>query len=304
MNTNDSNDRGVVIRKTNGHYTLLADGRHYACVLAPKLSQQLGNTSTDPVAIGDQVCFDGHYFITSILPRRNKFSRQATVPGRRLIEQIVAANVDQVIPVFAAANPTPKWGLLDRYLVAAEAAGIPALICITKLDLAKDGLEATIDDYRRLGYPVQYVSALDGTGLDELKLSLRGRLSVLLGKSGVGKSTLLNALQPGLGQRVQQVSQGRVGKGRHTTTQLEMFELDGGGALVDTPGIREFSLWDVLPDELANCFPEMRPLIGQCHFGLDCRHDQEPGCAIRQAVVAGMISPLRYRSYQSLRAEL
>ena len=168
-----------------------------------------------PVAIGDVVRFvdagENRGMITEILPRRNKFSRPATTPGQRVFEQVIVANADQVVPVFAAANPAPKWGLLDRYLVAAEAAGLPALICITKTDLAgrNSELEATITVYRRIGYRVQLVSAVTGNGLDEIKQSLQERVSVLVGKSGVGKTSLLNAIQPDLGLRVKAVSRGK-----------------------------------------------------------------------------------------------
>jgi ribosome biogenesis GTPase len=181
---------------------------------------------------------------------------------------------------------------------------MPALICITKTDLAAQNpeLEEAIAEYRRIGYRVQSVSVVTGEGLEELKQALKGQVSVLVGKSGVGKTSLLNALQPGLGLRVRQVSQGKQGKGMHTTTQLEMFPLNGGGAIVDTPGVREFGLWDVDEDDIALFFPEMRLLVGKCKFGLDCQHDEEPGCAIRKAVVAGKISPYRYQSYLRLRA--
>jgi ribosome biogenesis GTPase len=194
--------------------------------------------------------------------------------------------------------------LLDRYLVSAEAAGLSSLICITKLDLGRteDGLLETAAEYRRIGYTVLLTSSVTGEGLAELRHAIQGKVSVLVGKSGVGKTSLLNAIQPGLGLRVREV--GRNTKGRHTTSHLEMFALDSGGALVDTPGIREFGLWDIYADELAEMFPEMRPLVGQCKFGLDCRHDEEPGCAIRKAVMAGEISPQRYKSYQRLAGEL
>lgn len=223
-----------------------------------------------------------------------------------MIEQIIAANVDQMIPIFSTASPIPKWGLLDRYLVAAEAADIPALICISKLDLDPydDVLQAIVEEYQQIGYQVLLISALTGAGLPELREALRGRVSVFVGKSGVGKTSLLNALQPGLGLRVREVTRGKKSKGRHTTTHLEMFPLEFGGAIVDTPGIREFGLWDIYADELAWCFPEMRPYVGCCKFGLDCRHDEEPGCAVRSAVMAGSISPRRYKSYMCLVEEL
>lgn len=328
MNINDEDDIGVVFRKTLGHYTVRTHGRELDCVLSSLIHKQLifptaDPTSlrhtvrevreidhVDPVAIGDRVRYveagDGRGMIVEILPRHTKLSRPAPVPGQRVFEQVIVSNADLVLPVFSVANPTPRWGLLDRYLVSAEAAELPSLIVINKLDLAwkNRSFDEEIEIYRRVGYPVLLVSAVTGEGVEELKRALQGRQSVLVGKSGVGKTSLLNAIQPGLGLRVKAVGAGEIGKGRHTTTHLEMFELDFGGALVDTPGIREFGLWDVAGEELAYLFPEMADHVGQCKFGLSCRHDQEPGCAIRKAVVAGAISPYRYQSYMRLREEL
>jgi ribosome biogenesis GTPase len=328
MNINDENDTGVVFRKTLGHYTVHTDGREIDCTLSSLLHKQLifptaDPTSlrhavqevreidhVDPVAIGDRVRFvdagDGRGMITEILPRSSKLSRPAPAPGQRVFEQVIVSNADLILPVFSAANPTPKWGLLDRYLVSAEAAGLPALIVINKLDLAwkNPELEADIDIYRRIGYPVLLVSAVTSEGIEELKQRLQSKLSVFVGKSGVGKTSLLNAIQPGLGLRVKAVSNGEVGKGRHTTTHLEMFELEFGGAVADTPGMREFGLWNIAAEELADLFPEMAEYVGRCKFGLSCHHDREPGCAIRKAVMAGEISPYRYQSYMRLREEL
>jgi ribosome biogenesis GTPase len=288
----------------------------------------------DPIAVGDSVRYlvtgESSGLIIEVLPRRSRLTRRSAVPmpGANPFEQVIVANLDQVVPVFAAAQPAPKWGLLDRYLVSAEASGLPALICITKIDLAarRDGmLEPELTDalqtYRDIGYPVVVTSAVTGEGLAELQAALQGRFSALLGKSGVGKTSLLNALQPGLGLRVNAVSQ-HTGKGKHTTTHLEMFSLNDQSIMmrdsvsipdsdaqnentliVDTPGIREFGIWEIEGDDLALYFPEMRPLVGRCRFGLDCRHDEEPGCAIRQAVTAGKISPYRYRSYLVLMEE-
>lgn len=271
--------------------------------------------NTDPVAVGDQVQFleapGGSGMIVEVLPRQTKLARRSAVPmpTAHAFEQVIVANVEQVVPVFAAANPAPKWHLLDRYLVSAESAGIPALICITKLDLVQGGdgsldgeIAEAVEEYQRIGYQVVMVSAYTGKGLREMKDALRDKTSVLLGKSGVGKTSLLNALQPGLGLRVNEVSQ-VTGKGKHTTTHLEMFSLDFGGAIVDTPGIREFGLWDVDEQDLAGYFPEMRPFLGKCRFGLGCRHDEEPGCAIRAAVTRGQVSPLRYQSFMRLKMD-
>jgi ribosome biogenesis GTPase len=229
------------------------------------------------------------------------------MPGAYAHEQIIVTNVDQVIPVFAAAHPRPAWHLLDRYLVSAESAEIPALICLTKMDLVEgrqeaEEIEAVAAEYRAIGYEVVLTSTVTGRGLDDLKARLLGRLSALVGKSGAGKTSLLNAVEPGLGRRVQAVSEA-TGKGRHTTSSSEIVSLASGGAVVDTPGIREFGLWNVIEDDLAWFFPEMRPWVGRCKFRMDCTHDEEPGCAIRKAVVEGQISPYRYQSYLKLRAE-
>jgi ribosome biogenesis GTPase len=317
MNTDDEDDIGVVFRKTLGHYTVrnLSGGREIDCALSSLNHKQLiyptaDPTSlrhrvqevremdhVDPVAIGDRVRYvdagDGRGMIMEVLPRRSKLSRPAPVPGQRVFEQVIVSNADLIVPVFSTASPTPKWGLLDRYLVTAEAAGLPALIVITKMDLAgkNRNLEADIEIYRRIGYPIQFISSVTGEGIEELKRSLHGCMSVLLGKSGVGKTSLLNAIQPGLGLRVKTVSQGDQGKGRHTTSHLEMFELDFGGRLVDTPGMREFGMWEIASEELAFLFPEMASYVGRCKFGSSCHHDQEPGCAIRKAVMAGEICP-------------
>src|SRR5215211_923299 len=328
MNINDENDIGVVFRKTLGNYTVHTNGREIDCSLSSLIHKQLifptaDPTSlrhrvqevheishVDPVAIGDRVRYveagDGRGMIVEILPRDSKLSRPAPVPGQRVFEQVIVSNADLILPIFAVANPAPKWGLLDRYLVSAEAAEIPALIVINKLDLAwkNPGFDEEIQIYRSIGYLVLLVSAATGDGMEELKQALQGKQSVMVGKSGVGKTSLLNAIQPGLGLRVKAVSQGQLGKGRHTTTHSEMFKLEFGGALVDTPGIREFGLWDIKTDELAYLFPEMADYVGECKFGLSCRHDQEPGCAIRRAVMAGAISPYRYQSYMNLRREL
>jgi len=180
------------------------------------------------------------------------------------------------------------------------------LIVITKLDLLNGNhkLNDELSIYRNIGYPIHMVSSYTGEGIEELKDILHGKTSVLIGKSGVGKTSLLNAIQPGLGLRVKEVSKGELGKGRHTTTHLEMFDLDFGGSIVDTPGMREFGLWNISEDELAYLFPEMEEHVGKCKFGLSCQHDSEPGCAIRKAVMDGGISPHRYKSYINLRREL
>lgn len=328
--TTDANDIGVVYKKTLGQYHVHHGDAVTTCVLSSKLwkdldpvngsgkthghKQRIPEKHMDPVAVGDRVRFtpagDSTGMIREVLPRKNYLARASakSMPGAHAFEQVIAANLDQVIPVFAAADPEPKWHLLDRYLVTAESYGIPSLIVITKMDLVngsrveKELLKVT-QRYREIGYVVLLTSAKENEGVGALREALTGRSSVLVGKSGVGKSTLLNALEPGLGLRVHMVNQ-TTGKGRHTTTHLEMFPLAAGGALIDTPGVREFGIWGLGAEDIAYFFPEMRPYLGQCKFGLSCRHDDEPGCAIRKAVMAGVISPYRYKSYLRLKADL
>jgi ribosome biogenesis GTPase len=319
---------GVVYRKSNGIYHVQGDapeqeGQLAVCELSNRLHKQLVYPEAapssinprvvavrqiqqvDPVAIGDQVRYiapnGGNGLIVEVLPRRSRLARREAVGAasrdRHTREQVIVANLDQVMPVFAAAMPSPNWNLLDRYLASAESLGLPSAVLITKMDLAahdQDLLNA-VELYRRLGYPVILTSAANGAGLAELRQCLNGRVTALVGKSGVGKSSVLNALQPGLGLRVSAVSE-RTGKGRHTTTHLELLPLAGGGAVADTPGTREFGLWQVEEGDPAYLFPEMRALIGQCRFGLDCTHRQEPACALRQAVASGRVDRRRYES--------
>ncbi len=334
-----SGDHGVVIQKNISSYRVRLDGRVLNCSLSPRLSippkngngshghghrdkrrerpKESSHAPADLVAVGDRVRLveesRDRGQIVEILPRANRLARRSAVamPGAHAFEQVIAANVDLVVPVFAAADPAPHWNLLDRYLVSAESLELPSLVCITKQDLAEtltgngstdDELAEAVEEYRRIGYRVLLTSARTGAGLDELRQALNGQVSVMVGKSGVGKTSLLNALQPGLGLRVNEVNP-VTGKGRHTTSSTEMFMLNSGGALVDTPGVREFGLWDVDQDDLALFFPEMRPYIGRCRFGLDCQHEDEPGCALRKAVMAGQVSPRRYQSFLRLKQD-
>jgi ribosome biogenesis GTPase / thiamine phosphate phosphatase len=324
---------GIVYKVTTGSYTVKVDGRMISCTLAsslnkgtnsgaggvkskPRRNEDRQRSSEAAVVVGDRVRLaeveKGSGRIIEIESRRNKLSRRAAVPmpSAYAPEQIIAANVDQLVPVFAAANPAPKWNMLDRYLALAESLELPALIVITKLDLAQDAkgrveeeLLSFVDEYHRLAYPVILTSALSGHGLDDLREHLKPGLSVLLGKSGVGKTALLNAMQPGLGLRVKEISR-TTGKGKHTTTSSEIFPLDSGGAIIDTPGVREFGLWDMDGEELGYFYREISPLLGSCRFGLDCQHNEEPGCAVRRGVAKGEISPRRYQSYLKLKEEL
>ncbi len=318
---------GLVLKKSQGAYVVRVDNQKMTCSISSRLRKNLiypiaaptdpkrrgkrvqavkAIDVVDPVAVGDAVSLilagDGTGMITQVLPRRNQLTRPtAEQSGKHPLQQVLVANVDQVAAVFAL-HPAPKWHLLDRYLVMAEAANIPALICLTKLDLVDDesGARTEADAYRRIGYPTVLTSAATGAGVAEMRAALGGKVSALMGKSGVGKTTLLNAIQPGLGLHVNEVNQ-RTGEGRHTTTQLEMFDLEFGGSVVDTPGLRLFKLWDASAGDLAALLPEMRSYLGQCRFGLKCGHTHEPGCAIKTAVDNGQITSRRYASYLDMK---
>ncbi len=320
---------GVVYKKHLGDYHVHHENKIIICTPSARLWKTLahdpqvnsGRVGTvalekhmDPIAVGDKVRFlptpDGSGMIREVLPRRNTLARASAkpMPGAHAFEQVIAANLDQVIPVFAAANPTPRWHLLDRILVTAESYELPSRIVITKADLVlgtpkEQALLETVERYQQIGYPVQLTSAVTGQGLDPLRQALIGQTSALVGKSGVGKTSLLNRLEPGLGLRVKAVN-AATGKGRHSTSHLEMFPLAEGGAIVDTPGVREFGIVGLKPEDIAYFFPEMAPWIGRCRFGMSCQHDEEPGCAVKTAVMNGEISPYRYKSYLQLCADM
>lgn len=264
--------------------------------------------STLKLAVGDDVQLergarDDTWAIGEILPRRSVLARRA--PGGGQGERIVAANVDQVVVMFAAAKPEPHLRMLDRFLVIAEGNGLPAHIIINKVDLVGEApVRARFEIYERAGYPVHTTSVRSESGLAGVQAMLGGRRSVLTGPSGVGKSSLLNALFPGAGLRVGAISES-VNKGRHTTVGAVLLPLPGAddGYVIDTPGLREVGLWALPARELDQCFPEMRALRDQCRFA-DCRHVAEPGCVVRDAVKTAAISPERYDSYLRLLEEL
>ena len=261
------------------------------------------------LTIGDRVVLEsddvgGGTAIGEILPRRSRLARRA--PGGGQGERIVAANVDQVVVVFAAANPEPHPRMLDRFLVIAEANDLAARVVINKVELV-GGAEVARErwlDYERAGYTVHYTSVKRREGLEALHDALAGQVSVLTGPSGVGKSSLLNAMFLGLDLRVGEISES-VNKGRHTTVGGYLHPLPGGegGYVADTPGLREVGMWALAPEELDQCFPELRPFLSGCRFA-DCRHSVEPDCAVRSAVQRGDVSRARYESFLKLRDEL
>jgi ribosome biogenesis GTPase len=311
---------GIVIKKNMGQYWVSTQGETIRCGLRLPAEPPRGNgkkgkkehKNAIDIVVGDRVAVNrnnGSALIYKLHPRVNRLARRAAKarPGAQAAEQVIAANIDQLVAVMALTRPEPRWNLLDRYLVSAESLEIEALVCLTKLDDAgSSGLDVDvqqeIENYQQAGYRVLLTSAHTGEGMPALQNALDGKVSVLMGKSGAGKSSLLNTLLPGLDLGVNEVNE-TTGKGRHTTTGAEMYACGANGWLVDTAGTREFGLWDVEGDDMAWFFPEMRPFVGQCRFGLDCQHDEEPGCAVRQAVMTGHISPRRYFSMMKLKEE-
>ncbi len=293
--------RGLIVRSQSGFYTVAVDSGTFTCRLRGRLKQ--GRRLGDIVAVGDWVEItplpDGEGTIESVEPRQRMLSRLAPTP-RGEYQQIIIANPDQAVFVFACARPDLRPRMLDRFLVVAEKQRIPALIVANKVDLV--GLpqaECRFSHYASLGYPLVYTSAKSELGTSELKDRLAGKLSVFAGPSGVGKSSLLNSIQPGLGLEVRSVSQATE-KGRHTTVVRQLFPLAGGGYVADTPGLRAMALWDILPEELDGYFPELRGLVDGCQFS-DCTHTHEPGCAVLAAVERGQVHPERYASYVRMR---
>lgn len=292
---------GRVTRLLSGFYTVQTAQGDLVCRLRGRLKK--GSGGSDLVALGDCVIVlplaDGSGIIEKVEPRSRALVRKAP-QARGEYRQVLLANPDQAVFVFACARPQPHLRMLDRFLVVAEQQGIPAVIVANKIDLVNlETAREKFDLYQPLGYPVHYTSAKTGQGIEGLRAQLAGKLSALAGPSGVGKSSLLNAVQPELGLAVREVSS-FTSKGRHTTIVRQMFPLEAGGYVADMPGMRELAFWDIEPEELDGYFPELRELVQHCQFN-DCSHLNEPGCAVRTAVEQGRVHPARYESYLRLR---
>ena len=293
---------GTVTRYQSGFYTILVEpGKTITCGLRGRLKRR--TIQGDIIAVGDDVLIsllpEGSGMIEDILPRHSELVRMDPTP-RGDFRQILLANPDQMLPVFACANPEPHARMLDRFLVLSEKLNLKAIVVINKIDLLDlETVQKRFAVYSHLGYRVIFTSAKTGLGVDELHDCLKGKISALTGPSGVGKSSLMNAIQPGLGLAISDVSK-FTNKGVHTTVVREMFPLADGGFVADLPGIRRLALWDTEPEELDGYFPELRGLVMECQFN-DCTHRQEPGCAVIEAVHDGRVTPERYESYLRLR---
>jgi len=296
--------QGLITKSTGSWYQVRSGDETIDCRIKGKFRIK-GITTTNPLAVGDVVDFDmepeqGTGIITNLHQRKNYIIRKAINLSKQA--QIIAANLDRALLVVTLASPRTSLGFIDRFLVTAEAYDIPACLIFNKLDLFSDeGLEILAEYqavYENIGYPCYSVSALAGTNIDEVQNLLKDKVTLFSGHSGVGKSSLINRLLPDLDLRTHMVSEWS-DKGMHTTTFAEMFELPQGGYIIDTPGIRELGVIDIEKEVLSHFFPEMRERMNQCRFN-NCRHINEPGCAVLDALEEGEISQSRYDSYLSI----
>jgi ribosome biogenesis GTPase / thiamine phosphate phosphatase len=297
----DETVSGVILRFQSGFYTVDTGQGIVTCHLRGRLKR--GSVLGDIAALGDRVQIsvqsDGIGSIEAVEPRTTALVRLAPTP-RGDYQQVLLSNASQVALVFSCAQPDPHLRMLDRFLVICEKQGLRPLIVANKVDLiGEEAARAIFAFYAPIGYPVIYTSTVNRLGLDQLARELQGQITGLAGPSGVGKTSLLNAIQPHLGLDVRDVSD-QTSKGRHTTVVRQMFPLDEGGYVADLPGLRTLALWDTEPEELDGYFPDIRPFVDQCQFN-DCTHRREPGCAVRAAVETGFVNPERYDSYLRIR---
>ena len=303
MSSDANNERGVVFRSTGSWYDVQdINGKTIRCRMKGKIRLE-GIRSTNPIAVGDSVQFtrveDGIGSINTIEERRNFIARKSVNLSKE--SHVVASNLDRAFLIVTIAKPRTSSGFIDRFLVTAEAIGIPATIVFNKIDLLKGDKEATARQkelegiYSDAGYEIIRVSAKTGYGIEEFKGSLKEGIYLLSGHSGVGKSTIINRLVPGLELKTADVSESH-SKGKHTTTSAEMFSLPGGGFIIDTPGIKGFGLVTLEKETLNHQFPEFFELLKDCKFN-NCLHTEEPGCAVRKAVEGGIVSEERYINY-------
>jgi ribosome biogenesis GTPase len=296
---------GTVVRSTGSWNTIrTADGNTLECRLRGQFRQQ-GLRATNPIAVGDHVLFtvedDGNGVIVDILDRKNYIIRKSVNLSKEV--HIIAANIDQAMIIATVSQPRTSLGFIDRFLCVAEAYDIPAIVVLNKLDLQTEAEQIELNRsykeiYTNANYPVYTVSATENTGIDELRKVLKDKVTLVFGHSGVGKSTLLNAIQPELGLRTGEISEVH-SKGKHTTTFAEMFELNEGGSVIDTPGVKEFGMVNMTEEEIYHYFPEIFKAADKCKFG-NCLHKDEPGCAVKSEVENGTIAESRYSNYISV----
>jgi len=294
---------GVVTRSTGSWYDVLAEGKKFECRIRGKIRLE-GIKETNPVAVGDHVRIEieeGSHAIKEILPRKNHMLRQSVKKTGH--SSILAANIDQAVLIATLQQPRTSLGFIDRFLVSAESFRIPQVLVFNKMDLPNQEDLETIHELKRnyesIGVTVLLISALKKDGIEEFKNILFGKISLIAGHSGVGKSTLLNQISPLIKQSTGEISSFSE-KGTHTTTFAEMFNIDEKTSVIDTPGIKEWGLVDMTPQEISDYFPEMRDLRLQCKFGSKCLHLHEPGCVIQSAVQRGEILLSRYESYVAM----
>lgn len=293
----------TVVRATGSWYDVLHDGETVRCRIRGRLRLK-GVRSTNPVVVGDEVACEadegGDYVIADILPRRNYVIRRASNLSKE--SHIIAANVDQALLMASLRSPETPTEFVDRFLVTCEAYKVPVTILLSKLDLQDAEAVAEFRAvYEGAGYRVLEVSVREGRGVEEVRELLAGRTTLVSGNSGVGKSTLIQAIDPSLDIRTGEISESHH-KGRHTTTFSTMYPLAGGGAVIDTPGIKGFGLIDIDEAELWHYFPEMMRVAPACRF-YNCTHTHEPGCVVREAVARGEVARSRYESYLKIRDE-
>lgn len=312
---NEQSLPGLIIKAQSGFFTVetsegFADPHRRAantggtngvvCQLRGKLKQ--GKAKGDIAAIGDRVRItvlpDGSGVIEKVEERERAIIRLDPRPQGEY-QQILLANPDQAVFIFACAHPSPRLRMLDRFLVIAEKQMIPPIIVANKIDLVENPKEI-FGMYETIGYRAIYTSTKIGAGIEALRSVLAGKISAFAGPSGAGKSSLLNAMQPGLGLAVNEISKA-MNKGKHTTVTRQLFPFEGGGYVADTPGWKSLALWDTEPEEIDGYFPELRELVQHCQFS-DCTHTHEPGCAVRRALEEGKIHLERYESYLRLRS--
>lgn len=297
--------QGLVIKSTGSWYQVHgADGRSYDCRIKGKFRIK-GIQTTNPIAVGDQVEFElepnsDNGVISKLHDRKNYIIRKSINLSKQA--QIIAANMDQAFLVVTLASPRTSLGFIDRFLATAEAYDIPAVLIFNKLDLYNEDGLSVLEEYKsiyeHIDYPCYTVSALEGTNIPKIESLLKDKTTLFSGHSGVGKSSLINALLPGRSIKTGEISESS-DKGQHTTTFAEMHTLPFGGYLIDTPGIRELGIFDIRPEELGHYFREMKAMLNQCRFN-NCRHVNEPGCAVIKAVENGDIEISRYESYLSI----